>query len=70
MQRGPSFAAPIAKAFSIHEMQNFGITQKMNGSIKAQAMRPWRQFSLLEPRAGLLLALVLPRHAVLSIRSY
>lgn len=52
MQRGPGLAVPIAKAFSIQPMQNPGITQKMNASIKAQAMCPGGSFPCLSPEWG------------------
>lgn len=42
-------------------MQYPGISQAVNGAIKAQ-VESWKWFSLLEPRVGLVWALVLTRH--------
>lgn len=61
MQRWPGLAAPIAKEFSMQVMQYPGISQAVNGAIKAQ-VESWKWFSLLEPRVGLVWALVLTRH--------
>lgn len=49
---GAGFAAPIAKVFSIQAMQNPGITQKMNGNIRAQAMCPGGSFPCFSPDWG------------------